>query len=103
MAVSPTVLITSKPVRVHAERASAGANVRRRIDPQAGRALEILGHAIDYLADEYIYRGGTFRAGDPELEAMQLLMAANRAIYFQCPVVPSLGERVLRFFGIGRR
>lgn len=77
--------------------------VRRRISPQAGRALEILGHAIDYLTDEYVHHGGGFHPGDPELDAIELLMAANRAIYFECPRIPTLGERCLRIFGIGRR
>jgi hypothetical protein len=27
----------------------------RRISPEAGRALEILGHAIEYLIDEYVH------------------------------------------------
>jgi hypothetical protein len=82
--------------------AASGSLRRRRISPQAGRALEILGHAIDYLIDEYIERGGQFRQGDPELKAIQLLMATNRAIYFECPVVPTLAERCLRLIGIGR-
>ena len=102
MAVSP-VLITSRPARIQTQDANvAGARVRRRIDPQAGRALEILGHAIDYLTDEYIFHGGQFRAGDPELDALHVLMAANRTIYYECPVIPSLSQRFLRLFGIGR-
>jgi len=28
------------------------------------------------------------------LEAVQLLMALNRQVYFECPVVPTLGERL---------
>lgn len=75
---------------------------RRRITPQAGRALEILGHAIEYLTDEHIYRGGRFYPGDPEVQAVQLLAATNRAIYLECPQVPTLGERCLRLLGIGR-
>ncbi len=103
MAVSP-ILITSRPARTQLGNTPvAGARVRRRLDPQSGRALEILGHAIDYLTDEYILHGGQFRAGDPALEAVHVLMAANRAIYLACPVVPSLGQRFLRLFGIGRR
>jgi hypothetical protein len=74
---------------------------RRRISPQAGRALEILGHAIEYLTDEYVHRSGSFSARDPELEAVQLLMAVNRAIYLECPEVPSFGARCLRWLGIG--
>jgi hypothetical protein len=72
-----------------------GPRRRRRVSPQAGRALEILGHAIEYLTDEYIYAGGSFLAYDPRLEAAQLLMTINREIYFNCPEAPSLGERCL--------
>jgi len=68
-------------------------NRRRRIDPLSGRALEILGHAIEYLADEYAFSGGTLSADHPAVEAMQILMARNREIYFSCPVVPTLAER----------
>jgi hypothetical protein len=70
---------------------------RRRISPQAGHALEILGHAIDYLTDEYVHNGGTFCAGDPQIQAVQLLMALNRQIYFECPEVPTLKERCRAF------
>ncbi len=71
----------------------AGSSCRRRISPQAGRALEILGHAIEYLTDEFVYAGGSFFTRDPRLEAMQLLMAANREIYFACPEVPTFRQR----------
>ena len=71
----------------------AGGTRPRRIGPRAGRALEILGHAIEYLTDEYIHRGGQLSAHNAEVEAIQLLMAANREIYFACPEVPSLAER----------
>jgi hypothetical protein len=67
---------------------------RRRIEPEAGRALEILGHAIDYLADEYIHRGGALAEQDPAFEAMQLLMERNREIYFACPEIPDWKERI---------
>ena len=65
----------------------------RKISPQAGRALEMLGHAIEYLADEFVYAGGYFSAHDPQVEAVQLLMGLNRAIYFDCPEVPTFAER----------
>ena len=66
---------------------------RRKISPQAGRALEKLGHAIEYLADEFVYAGGSFSAHDPQVEAVQLLMGLNREVYFDCPEVPSLADR----------
>lgn len=71
------------------------AQRRRRVSPQAGRALEILGHAIDYLIDEHL--GGVYVAGqlssDPVLEAVQMLIELNRDVYFSCPVIPSWSER----------
>ena len=83
-----------------ADLSTALASGRRSISPEAGRALEILGHAIEYLADEYVHGGKTFSASDPEVKAMQILMAINRQIYFECPLVPTFGERLrawLRF------
>jgi hypothetical protein len=66
---------------------------RRRINPQAGHALEILGHAIEYLTDEFVHEGGSFSAHNAQIEAVQLLMACNRAVYFACPVIPDFRER----------
>jgi hypothetical protein len=66
---------------------------RRRISPEAGRALELLGHSIEYLADEFIHESGTFSACNPQVEAIQLLMALNREIYLECPEIPSWAER----------
>jgi hypothetical protein len=72
---------------------------RRRITPEAGFALEALGHAIEYLADEYAHAAGSLpslHSTDPRVTAIQLLMAANREVYYSCPVVPSFIERVMR-------
>lgn len=69
---------------------------RRRITPQAGRALEILGHSIEYLADESIHRGANLEASSPDTEAIQLLMALNRQIYFECPEIPPFTVRIAR-------
>lgn len=68
---------------------------RRHISPEAGHALEILGHAIEYLADEYVHEAGSICAHDPRVEAVQLLMARNREVYFACPEEPSLVRRVV--------
>lgn len=69
-------------------------NRRRRISPSAGHALEILGHAIEYLTDEFVHEGAGFSAQNSQLEAVQLLMAMNRQVYFECPELPTLGERL---------
>ena len=66
---------------------------RRRISPEAGHALEILGHAIEYLTDEFVCAGGSFSAHDAQVEAVQLLMRLTREIYFGCPEVPTFGDR----------
>ena len=73
---------------------------RRRIDPRSGRALEVLGHAIEYLTDEFVQAGGSVSSPQGALEAVQILMAANRQIYFECPETPTLGERVLSLLGV---
>jgi len=72
---------------------SRGVARRRRISPKAGHALEILGHAIEYLTDEYVCAGGSVSAQDAQVEAVQLLMSLNREIYFGCPEVPTLTDR----------
>jgi hypothetical protein len=66
---------------------------RRRISPEAGRALEILSHAIEYITDEFVHEGSLLVYEDAHLEAVRLLKAFNRQIYFECPVVPTLRER----------
>lgn len=80
---------------------AAGARPkRRRITPRAGHALEKLGHAIEYLTDEFVVEAGSFSAGNAQLEAVQLLMALNRQVYFECPEAPDFGRRwrsILRF------
>ncbi len=66
---------------------------RRKISSQAGKALEILGHAIEYLIDEHVHNGGSFRLNEPMMETVKMLMAANRSVYYECPEVTSFRER----------
>jgi hypothetical protein len=87
--------LSSLPISaaIPAPLANQGRAHRRRIAPEAGRALEILGHAIEYLSDEFAHAGGSLSAHDAQVEAVQLLMAINRKVYFACPEIPSIGER----------
>jgi hypothetical protein len=97
MAASTT---TSFPVPISASaqtKSGDGLKRRRSINPQAGHALEILGHAIEYLTDEFIHEGGSFSASNSQLQAVQLLMALNRQIYFECPEVPPFSRRLMSF------
>lgn len=98
-----TTTSTSFPLAVSAPAVGAlhtGLKKRRSISPQAGRGLEILGHAIEYLTDEFVHEGGTFSSDNGQLQAVQLLMALNRQIYFECPEVPSFMERVASLLGL---
>jgi hypothetical protein len=96
MAASATAGLSNVTDMLDASAAAAGS-ARRCISPEAGRALEILGHAIEYLIDEYVNEGGSFSPSDPQVQAVHLLMALNRQVYFACPVVPGFGERVRSF------
>ena len=65
-----------------------------------GRALEMLGHAIEYLTDEYAlsaFQVGTLETGDPRIEAIQMLMALNRQIYYACPEIEPAFRRMARW------
>ena len=75
-------------------------NQRHYITPQAGHALEMLGHAIEYLTDEFAHDGKTAESHDPRVEAIQLLMELNRQIYYECPVMSTFTERLRAFFHI---
>lgn len=75
--------------------------IRRRISPRAGVALEKLGHAIEYLTDEFVHESCALSSRDGQLEAVKLLMAVNRQVYFECPEVPTLADRLRAFLRIG--
>jgi len=72
--------------------------VRRRISPEAGRGLEMLGHALEYLTDEFVRDGCRFAEDQGRLQAIQLLASLNRQIYFACGIEPGLREWVQSFF-----
>jgi hypothetical protein len=94
MAASMTSDFTIRLVTPAAATSAVRPNRRRRITPQAGRAIEILGHAIEYLTDEFILRGVKMTPGSGELEAVQMLMALNRQVYFECPEAVTVVDRL---------
>jgi hypothetical protein len=74
--------------------------VRRRLSPEGGRALEILGHAIEYLADEYANDPadkGPLGSADPRVAAIQILKGLNRAIYYSATEMQPALHRVKRW------
>ena len=68
--------------------------VRRRISPEAGRGLEKLGHALEYLTDEFVLDGCRFAEDLGRVQAIHLLASLNREIYFACGVEPTFRDRV---------
>jgi hypothetical protein len=73
---------------------SAAKCVRRRLTPESGRALEKLGHAIEYLSDEFVHGAANGDRYDDRLEAIEILMALNRQIYLRSPEFVSLRRRL---------
>jgi hypothetical protein len=67
--------------------------VRRRSSPQQGRALEILGHAVEYLVDSRMFQidRPTTRA---DAEATQILMLLSREVFFECAAVVPPAQRL---------
>jgi hypothetical protein len=47
-----------------------------------------------------VHEGGTFSPNTAQLQAVQLLMAVNRQVYFECPEIPPLSERILSMLRI---
>lgn len=76
----------------------AAHSVHRRICPEAGHALEILSHAIEYLTDELVVAPEPMAANRGRLHAIELLMDVNRRIYNECPEMPTLAHRIAAWF-----
>ena len=75
--------------------------VRRQLSRESAQALEILGHAIEYLADEYAVDTadkGPLGNADPRIAAIQTLKSLNRAIYFSGAEVPPVWQRIRQWF-----
>lgn len=58
----------------------------------------MLGHAIEYLADEFALecrtRGVVQARKHGSVQAIELLMEKNREVYFSCPVMPTVKQRL---------
>ncbi|MBS1803032.1 MAG: hypothetical protein JST28_06665 [Acidobacteria bacterium] len=100
--MSTAINVNTQANAAHRDHEGKEEQGARRITREAGRALEILGHAIEYLTDEYMQEGNVLSATDPQVRAIRLLVELNREVYFECPVVPTLAERVRTFFGTGK-
>lgn len=75
----------------------AGRVRKRTISREAGRGIEMLGHAIEYLADELALECATGHSDknalEPSVAAIELLKMLNREVYLECPVALTLRDR----------
>ncbi|MFC5864926.1 hypothetical protein ACFPT7_21640 [Acidicapsa dinghuensis] len=75
-----------------------GRGRSRKVSREAGRGLEILGHAIGYLSDEFALECMAGKTGKNALHshvaAIDLLKMLNREVYFSCPIEITLEERI---------
>jgi hypothetical protein len=77
--------------------ALTGKPVPRRLTREQGRALEILGHAVEYLIDSRLF-GGESR----DEQAISMLKRANRMIFQESVVAPPAGMRMRAWLGLSR-
>ena len=73
------------------------AYVRRRGSAEQGRALETLGHAVEYLVDSRMRFNDPLAAAG-ERDAIEILMRLNRAVFSECPEIIPMGRRLRQWF-----
>lgn len=73
-------------------RSASRSYVVRRPDREQGTALEVLGHAVEYLIDSRMAQIETPYTRSDE-EALQLLMGCSRSVFESCAEVISLRNR----------
>ena len=73
---------------------------KRRISAETERTLAMLGHAVEYLTDEYVGEGSQFKLSDPRIQAAIMLMQRSQEIYFACPEEVSLFARFRAWIGL---
>lgn len=71
----------------------ASRAVRRKPAKEQGRALEKLGHAIEYLIDSRLYAPSSLPIEDNE-KASHILMRLSREVFAECPEIVPVGRRL---------
>jgi hypothetical protein len=64
--------------------------IRRQPTMQQGKALETLGRAVEYLIDSRLHMNAE-TASPADVEAGQILMRLNRAVFAQCREIVPFG------------
>ncbi|MEO8736608.1 MAG: hypothetical protein ABI380_08720 [Edaphobacter sp.] len=70
--------------------------IRRRPGPLQGRALEKLGHAIEYLIDSRLVLIDQ-PATRADTDALDILMRLSRCVFSECPEIVSVGIRLKKW------
>ena len=83
---------------MHPSQSTIPLRKRRQMTPEAGRAVEILGHAIEYLKDMHQHEGSLLVWEKGYLAAIDILKSRNREIYLACPILPTLEDRLRSLF-----
>ncbi len=99
LAFGPATFTQPASIPQPATRSARPTYVRRRGSAEQGRALETLGHAVEYLVDSRM-RFNDPQASAGEREAIELLMRLNRAVFSECPEVVPLSRRVRQWFAV---
>jgi hypothetical protein len=71
--------------------------LRRILSREQGRALEVIGHAVDYLNDCYLFEGADdelINIGGCSTEAIKILVSARWQVLESAPVHESRGSRL---------
>jgi hypothetical protein len=79
--------------RENNERVAALKIVRRRPTMQQGRALETLGHAIEYLVDSRMFLVNESHV-PAESDAVRLLSQSSRAVFSTCAEIVPFSQRL---------
>lgn len=70
--------------------------VRRRCNEYQGRALEKLGHAVEYLVDSRMAMIGE-PATKCDADALDILMRLSRCVFSECTEIVPVGQRFKRW------
>ena len=76
---------------------------RRMMTPEQGRALETLGHAVQYLEDQMFFGVSTWSRRDGDIAAINMLKQRSREIYGGLPLRRSLWQKIHDKFAAGAR
>jgi hypothetical protein len=66
--------------------------IRRRPNMSQGRALETIGHAIEYLYDKRVYRNAG-QLSESDTEAVQIMMRLSREVFQECKEVAPVADQ----------